>query len=127
MQSICVTQSGFEPILSISRSSVDVTYKEADFTLDLQSNSSWTASSVSDWVTVSPSSGSGSDNPESVNISVSANPSESPRTTEVMFTTGSVCKSLIINQEARPKAGIDDGSDAGIDDWIKDDDELNAN
>lgn len=127
MQSLCVTQSGFEPILSISRSSVDVTYKEGDFTLDLQSNSSWTASSVSDWVTVSPSSGSGSDNPESVNISVSANPSESPRTTEVVFTTGSVCKSLIITQEARPKAGIDDGSDAGIDDWIKDDDELNAN
>lgn len=123
---LTIIQSGFQPVLDLSRETVEVSYKSETVLVEVSSNTEWNASVGADWIALNPSSGDGG-TPSTVNITVAANDSESSRSTVVSFTAGSVTTKLKIYQSGRPKPGAGNGSDAGIDDWIKDDDELTAN
>lgn len=131
LKTLTVRQEGFAaseivPEISVSPSRMDLPNEAGTVEISLESNVAWNASVGADWIALNPSSGDGG-TPSTVKITVAANDSESSRSTVVSFTAGSVTTKLKIYQSGRPKPGADNGSDAGIDDWIKDDDELTAN
>lgn len=62
------------------------------------SNLDWTASTDSNWITVSPSNGT---NTVLIDISVTANPTENKRTGTVTIAGGTITKTLTIIQAAK--------------------------
>ena len=124
---LTIIQSGFQPVLDVSRETVELSYKSETVVIEVSSNTDWNASVGVDWIALTPTSGDGGVAPSTVNITIAANDSESSRSAVVSFAAGSVTAKLKIYQSGRPKPGAGNGSDAGIDDWIKDDDELTAN
>jgi uncharacterized protein (TIGR02145 family) len=87
------------PLLEISESSLSVTAKGAKVTVEVTSNVDWIARAVdADWVSVTPSSGTASDYPVSVKLTVASNPSQTSRSAIVEFSADGITKTLQIYQ-----------------------------
>jgi Alginate lyase/Viral BACON domain len=72
--------------------------------ITVTSNLDWTASEASNWVSITPTSGS---NNGAVNISVEANPNSNNRTSLVTVTGGNISRNITITQE-----GAEENSEA---------------
>ncbi len=102
-----VTQSGAAPSLSVSPTTKSVAAAaSAGNSIKVTSNTSWTVSTKSSWLTLGKMSGSGS---TSVTFSVSENTSTSPRTGTITFTAdGCDAKVCTVTQSgAAPSLSID--------------------
>lgn len=84
--------------LSVSPTSLDFTADGGVKTVNITSNTSWTASSNQAWVTVSPKAGTENDE---LTIKVSANTSTSPRNATVTISSGDTSKTIEIIQDGK--------------------------
>ena len=124
---LTIVQSGFQPELTLSDEMLKACYEAVELSVSVRANTDWSAEWEPEWLLVSPSSGEKSNTSKTLNISLTENVLEQPRGASVLFKAGTYTKILKIVQDSRPEAGVEDGTNSGIDDWIKDDDELTAN
>jgi hypothetical protein len=96
-QTITVTQAGLSPTLSISTTSLTFVAAGESKSIDVYSNTSWTATSNASWLTISPTSGS---NDGSVEIKAAVNTNTSQRTATVVISNGETSESVSITQAA---------------------------
>ena len=94
---LTVTQTGY-PALTVSESAILFTKKAASKEITLSSNYDWTAASSSDWVTVTPASGSASASAQTVTIAATDDASYA-RTAEITFSNGSISTKVTVAQE----------------------------
>ena len=71
-------------------------------TVTFTSNTDWTATASESWVTVSPTSGAGSDQPAKITITCEPNTDTEARTATVTIKAGELTKTVTINQEGAP-------------------------
>jgi hypothetical protein len=94
------TQEGIPEVLTIDPTSQPVSNAEETYTIDVTSNTSWTASEDLSWASfVGIPSGSGNG---SVTVKVNPNSSSSTRTGKIIFTTENINVEHTINQAATP-------------------------
>jgi len=99
-QTVSVVQSGAAPALSVSPQSLTASETGGTLSFSITSNTSWTVSESSTWLSISPASGS---NNGTVTVSVSANALASPRTASISVTgQGLPSTSVTVTQNAAP-------------------------
>lgn len=86
-----------EAILTLPVSSLAVSMKGSTQTIKIKSTADWTATSNSDWITVSPGKGEGSASEQPVTITVAAN-SGDDRSGKVTFSAGTKTAVLTVTQ-----------------------------
>jgi hypothetical protein len=87
--------------LSLNNYTLNVENSASNPTVQLTSNRTWVISNPASWLTVSPLSGSQN---TTLNISILANSSSTPRTAIITITAGTNVKTLTINQS--PTVGV---------------------
>ncbi|MFR9519956.1 MAG: BACON domain-containing carbohydrate-binding protein [Rikenellaceae bacterium] len=85
------------PYLTLDSTSESVTASSGSLTIDVTSNTDWSVSESLDWVTVSPTSGSGND---SVTVSYQANSNVSGRSGVITFSRGDTDVLFTLTQAA---------------------------
>ena len=81
---------------------INVYFDGGTNTVQVTSNRDWTATSSDDWVKVSPSSGTASDQPVAVAITSEPNPAQQARSASVSFEADGIKKTVTVSQEAAP-------------------------
>lgn len=94
---VMVLESG-EPYLEVPQAPLDTSSAEGSVRLEVESNTSWAASSEQDWVTFSSQEGSGN---EGLWLRWSRNEGREPRTGTVVLSAGSLRKTLQLIQGPR--------------------------
>lgn len=93
-----------QPTLVMSVTDLSVSFESQARTFSIKTNSAWVAASSADWVTLNPSSGSGSDKLQDIEITIHEN-KEADRTAQITVTAaGKLSKSFSVQQ-----ARFDDG------------------
>ena len=103
IKTVTVTQSGkvIPPSLEVIKTYFEVSAEGASLPLEVTSNVNWTASTDSDWVSISPSFGVASDKAVSVILTVNANDTLNERTATVTFTAGDLIKTVTVTQSGK--------------------------
>lgn len=96
---VAINQNGAPEALSITPSNRDVPYTAGNTTFDISSNISWNLSDNADWVTLSPTQGSGN---TTITANYSANTTTSPRVCSITVTGGSLSYAVTVSQAAAP-------------------------
>ncbi|MFI3315761.1 MAG: BACON domain-containing carbohydrate-binding protein, partial [Rikenellaceae bacterium] len=98
--SVTVTQEGkeFIPTLSIDKTTQSVTATAGSFSLNLTSNTSWSATNNSSWITLSKTSGEGD---AAITVSYSENSEYTSRSETLTFNYDNSSVSVTITQEAK--------------------------
>jgi uncharacterized protein (TIGR02145 family) len=91
------------PSLNLSHRELDFTFESGKKTIELTSNTDWTGTSDSDWVTLSPASGNGS---RSVIVTTKANEGPVSRTAVLKFNVQDIEKTVTVTQAAMPSVDI---------------------
>lgn len=113
----CKKEIPLEPKLVVNRSAAEVGAEGGNLTVEITSNTEWTAKADKAWVTaVTPSQGKASEEPVTVTVSVEANADAEPRTAVVTFTAGTLTKTTEITQAGKTEGGGDEvvGSDSEL-------------
>ena len=74
----------------------------ADSTFTLVSDQEWTVDVDADWIELDPVSGEASDDPVSIKVSVTENPTEDPRTADVTVKAGDLVETVSVVQTLPP-------------------------
>ena len=74
----------------------------ADSTFILVSDQEWTVDVDADWIELDPVSGEASDDPVSIKVSVTENPTEDPRTADVTVKAGDLVETVSVVQTLPP-------------------------
>jgi len=111
---ITVTQSGANPALAVTPSAINVAASSgATGTVNISSNTGWTASENADWLNLSTSSGTG--NGTIIVTTSSANPSVNTRSANVTFSVTGVNPVVVsITQAATISTSIYEIANSGI-------------
>ena len=91
------------PSLNLSHRELDFTFERGKKTIELTSNTHWTGTSDSEWVTLSPTSGDGS---ASVTVTVHENELPVSRTAVLKFNVQDVERTVTVTQAAMPSVEI---------------------
>ena len=94
-QTISVTQSGVSYNLTVNPSSLSYTAAGESKTVTVTSNTSWTATSSANWLTVSPASGS---NNGTITAVAAANTSSSQRTATITVSGSGITRTISVTQ-----------------------------
>ena len=95
-QAITVKQTGTNPTLQLSKSSMSFDASSGNDEFSITSNTNWTVTSDKSWCTLSPSSGS---NNARVTVYVSENTSTSERSATVTVKAGDITQTIAVTQE----------------------------
>ena len=109
-QTISVTQSGVSYNLTVSPSSLSYTAAGESKTVTVTSNTSWTATSSANWLTVSPASGS---NNGTITAVATANTSTQQRAATITVSGSGITRTINVTQAGAPTA-IDEEVAEGI-------------
>ena len=105
------------PAFSIDKTELPVDVEGGNETVALTSNMPWTATSDSDWASVLPISGDASETPVNATVIVSANGTESPRSSTLTFAAvyGNVTftKTVAVSQEGKEPEPVE-GTDCDL-------------
>ncbi len=95
---ITVTQAGTAPTLTVSRNALPINATGSEKpTVELTSNTSWTASSSQAWLTVTPAAGSGN---QTLTVGATPNASVSPRTAVLTLSASGVSSQIVTVTQA---------------------------
>lgn len=94
------------PSITLSKTQIDTTADAAAVAMSVNANVAWTAtpSAGATWVTVAPTSGTGTGSPESVTINLTKNETGAVRNANVTFTAGTATQAVTIKQAAAAAA-----------------------
>ena len=92
--------------LSLLTSVVSVTSEGGATDISIKTNQSWSVRNSEDWITVSPSSGGGSDSYQVITVTVAENPSETGRSAELTVTAGELSREISVQQGGQPRLTI---------------------
>ena len=92
--------------LSLLTSVVSVTSEGGAADISIKTNQSWSVRNSEDWITVSPSSGGGSDSYQVITVTVAENPSETGRSAELTVTAGELSREISVQQGGQPRLTI---------------------
>ncbi len=95
-KTVDVTQQGTDVSLSISSTYQNLTSSSGNFSVDVICNSSWSLAESSDWFHVSPNDGTGN---TPITVYYSENKNSTPRTNDIVFTSGQLRETLKVSQE----------------------------
>ncbi|MBO7133458.1 MAG: C10 family peptidase [Bacteroidales bacterium] len=109
-RTVSVTQAGVSYNLTVSPSSLSYTADGESKTVNVTSNTSWTATSSENWLTVSPASGS---NNGTITAVAAANSSTSQRTATITVSGSGITRTINVTQAGAPTA-IDEEVAEGI-------------
>ncbi len=84
------------PVLELSETTFDVDDQATTLTVQVNSSSDWTASSSSDWCTLTNSRGTGN---SQANLSIKANTMKESRTATIVLNMGEISKKVVVNQK----------------------------
>lgn len=87
--------------ITVTPSKGDFEAAEGTATVTVTSADDWTATSNGDWLTVNPASGTGSEQPVTVTITVAANASENARTAAITFSNGANTAKYTASQKGK--------------------------
>ncbi len=91
------------PNLTVSPTSITVTASENTALVSILSNQNWSASSDANWLSISPSTGSGN---VDINMSISTNESTAARSANISINTDSLSKVITLNQDGAQTSGF---------------------
>jgi len=94
---VSVTQSGIQPILTITPALQNVSVDAGSTTINIVSNLSWSVSSDQTWCTLAQSSGTGN---ASLTVNYLTNKITSPRTATITFTANGVSSQTVLITQA---------------------------
>ena len=86
------------PALNLDSETMEFESAKGEQTLAMTATRDWAVSNDQDWLVFDPTSGSGSNKPQEVKVTVLANP-ESNRTYEAVFSIGMITKTLTVSQK----------------------------
>lgn len=87
-----------DPILTISKSSVNSSSEAYQTTVTITSNTDWRVTSADPWCQISPSTGSGNG---TITLTLLANPDPEPRSTIITVVAGSLSSEISISQKQK--------------------------
>ncbi len=106
---ITIKQDGVEPILTLDKSAESVEVGAGNLVLKLESNTSWSASTLPEWINLSAEDGEGSTD---ITLNYKENTSIDERTEVITFTAANKSTSFTLTQEgATPILSIDKSSE----------------
>ena len=107
--------------LSVFSTSVQVDYAGGTAQISFITNQDWSASSNQSWLTVSPASGSGSENSQIVTVTAMDNPDESARSADVTVRAGELTHVVNVTQPGTPRLTISEFLSKKVDktSWYK--------
>ena len=94
---ISVTQSGIQPILTITPAMQNVSVAAGSTTINIVSNLSWSVSSDQTWCTLAQTSGTGN---TALTVNYLANAITSPRTATITFTANGISSQTVLITQA---------------------------
>ena len=103
-----------EPELNLSHEAVTVEHQGGVITLQVKSDTDWLAVPDAEWVTLSTSEGTASEEPVTVIVNVGENGTESVRVATVTFTAADLVKELKITQSAKKAEEVISGTDSDL-------------
>lgn len=92
--------------LSLLTNLVSVTSEGGATEISIKTNRNWSVRNTEDWITVSPSSGGGSDSYQAITITVAANPAEDGRSAVLTVTAGELSREISVQQGGQPRLTI---------------------
>ena len=92
--------------LSVFSNSIQIGYAGGDAQISFITNRDWSVSSNQPWITLSPSSGSGSENSQRVTVTAEANPGDAERSAELTVRAGELSHTVSVTQPAIPRLTI---------------------
>lgn len=109
-QQINITQNSGDPFINISENRYEVSSTGASNSIEIESNTTWTASCVADWITLSPTNGDGT---STLQITIKPNTDTNTReaTVQVANKEYKITKEIAIKQAAfTPQITVDKSS-----------------
>jgi len=85
------------PALEISATKTEVSFAASTMTFSITSNSAWMISSEAEWIALSKTSGNGN---EELTLTIAENTSPEKRSATITITTGTIKKTLLVNQDS---------------------------
>jgi Leucine-rich repeat (LRR) protein len=96
VRTVSVTQAAAVPALEVNGTELNnIPEEEADYSLPVTSNTAWTAKSNAAWLTVSPTTGTGSG---TIAVTVTENPTLNTRTATITVTAGNIVRTVSVTQ-----------------------------
>ena len=112
----CKEEIPFEPKLNVSRTAAEISAEGGVITVEVTSNSSWSAETDSDWITaISPSQGTASEDAVTVTIETAEYDGTEDRTATITFNAGNLDKTLTIIQTGKVNEDSSDNPATGTD------------
>ena len=101
---LSISQEAYEvpQELKLATTTLSVLSKGETKSVSFKATGDWTATSDVSWITLSPTSGQGSDKSQVISVTVAANP-DYARTGTVTFSMGNLGANLTVNQQGAPK------------------------
>ena len=101
---LSISQEAYEvpQELKLATTTLSVLSKGETKSVSFKATGDWTATSDVSWITLSPTSGQGSDKSQVISVTVAANPDDA-RTGTVTFSMGNLGANLTVNQQGAPK------------------------
>ena len=99
-----------DPALTVSQTSLSVSADASEATFTITTNQEWTAVASETWVTLTPASGTPSEQAVTVNVAVAANDAYEARTATITVTAAELTETVTLTQAA--KEITEDGSEA---------------
>lgn len=90
-----------KPSLSIETKSIDFDFDGGSSTITFTANMDWTITSDSQWLQLSPKSGSGSTSAQNVTVTAIANDEYLVRNATVSISVGNISKNVLVSQAAK--------------------------
>ena len=107
--------------LNVLSNTLQIGYDGGTAQISFITNLDWAVSSNQPWITVSPSSGSGSKNSQMVTVTAEANPGEAERSAELTVRAGDLSQVVSVKQPAMPRLTISEFRSKKVDKttWYK--------
>ena len=107
--------------LSVFSSSLQISHTGGDSHISFITNTDWTVSSNQPWLTVSPTSGPGSESSQIVTVTAESNPGDEERSAELTVRAGELLQVVSVTQAALPRLTISEFLSKSVDKttWYK--------
>jgi len=107
--------------LNVLSNTLQIGYDGGTAQISFITNLDWSVSSSQPWITVSPSSGSGSKNSQMVTVTAEANPGDAERSAELTVRAGDLSQVVSVKQPAMPRLTISEFRSKKVDKttWYK--------
>jgi len=109
-KTVAITQYGYVeviiPELSVETESLAYTCKGGSDVINFTTNVEWTAETDADWLTLSPTSGSGLPDAQTINVGAAENTEYNERSATITISVDGISQAISVSQEAAPTPAV---------------------